>query len=402
MVIKLSSPRFKADPHPFWSELRAQGPVHAVTLPDKQPAWLITRYAEAVQVFSDPRFVKDKTNALTPGQVARQPWMPKAFAPLTRNMLDLDDPDHARLRALVNKAFTPSRVEGMRSRIEDLTTELTGRANGRRRIDLIRDFALPLPTTIIAEMLGIPRGDRHRFHRWSSRIVSASTTPLSVMRALPSVWAFLRYIRRLIEARRAAPGSDLVSALTRVEQDGDRLSSDELLAMVFLLLVAGHETTVNLIGNGVLALLEHPDQLQMLRAEPTLVESAVEELLRYGSPLDLATERYTREDVTIGGVTIPQGSLVHIVISSANRDERQFADPDRLDITRDPNRHLSFGYGSHFCIGASLARLEGQIAIHTLLQRMAPFRLAVAPSALRWRPGLVLRGLRALPLERAS
>jgi cytochrome P450 PksS len=320
------------------------------------------------------------------------------FMPLLRNMLDLDEPDHARLRALVNKAFTPRLVEQMRDRIQALTDELLTAVQGRGRMDLIREYALPIPTTIIAEMLGVPVADRHKFQRWSRPIVSSTPSTWGMVLIIPYVWAFLRYIRQLVRARRAAPRDDLLSALVQAEEAGEHLQEDELVAMVFLLLVAGHETTVNLIGNGVLALLEHPDQLERLREDPTLIKSAVEELLRYSSPLETATERYAREDVSLAGVTIPRGSLVFAVLASANRDERQFANPDQLDLAREPNKHLAFGLGGHYCLGAPLARLEGQLAINTLLRRARELRLAVAPAALRWRRGLVLRGLEALPL----
>jgi cytochrome P450 PksS len=219
-----------------------------------------------------------------------------------------------------------------------------------------------------------------------------------MIKAIPSAIAFLRYIRRLLASRRAQPRDDLVTALVQAEEAGEQLSEDELVAMVFLLLGAGHETTVNLIGNGMMALLKNPGQMERLTVEPTLLKSAVEELLRYESPLATATERYAREDVTVSGVTIPHGEMVYAVIASANRDERQFPDPDVLDISREPNRHLSFGLGPHFCLGAPLARLEGQIAIGTLLNHLPELRLAVDSEALRWRRGLVLRGLEALPV----
>jgi cytochrome P450 PksS len=328
--------------------------------------------------------------------------MPNFFKPLMRNMLDLDPPDHTRLRGLVSKAFTPRLVEQMRGRVQALTDHLLDNVRGRGRFDLIRDYALPVPTTIIAEMLGVPAADRHRFQRWSNVLVSTGSSKWGVVLAIPSVWMFLRYTRKLIKARRAQPRDDLVSALTRAEEAGRQLSEDELVAMVVLLLVAGHETTVNLIGNGTLALLEHPDQLAKLRDDPSLIRPAVEELLRFGSPVEAATERYPREDVTIAGVTIPRGEMVLAVIASANRDERQFANPDKLDITREPNKHLAFGLGAHFCLGAALARMEGQIAIGTLLRRAPGLRLAVEPGALRWRPGLVLRGLKALPVAVAG
>jgi cytochrome P450 len=220
-----------------------------------------------------------------------------------------------------------------------------------------------------------------------------------MLKAIPSALAFLRYIRRLVASRRSDPRDDLLGSLVQAEEAGENLSEDELVAMIFLLLVAGHETTVNLIGNGMLALLENPGQIERLRADPTLIESAVEELLRYDSPLATATERYAREDVTVCGMTIPRGGLVYAVIAAANRDEQQFPDAETLDIAREPNRHLSFGLGPHYCLGAPLARLEGQIAIGTLLNRLPDLRLAVDRKSLRWRRGLVLRGLEAVPVS---
>jgi cytochrome P450 PksS len=401
--VNIASPGHKANPYPFYARLRAESPVHRVTLPDKQTAWVVTRYADVAAALKDERLVKDKLNALTPGQVAKQPWMPGLFKPLERTMLDVDAPDHSRLRALVHMAFTPRLVEAMTERVQALTDDLLDRLLDQRRahrqVDLIREYALPIPTTIIAEMLGVPVADQHKFHRWSSAIVSSNATGLGMMLAIPRVVAFVRYLRKLIASRRASPQADLVSALVSSEEAGDQLSGDELLAMVFLLLIAGHETTVNLIGNGTLALLENPDQMEKLRQDPALIRTAVEELLRYASPLETATERYAREDVTIEGVTIPQGSLVFAALASANRDDRRFPNPDKLDLAREPNRHLAFGLGVHYCLGAPLARLEGQIAINALLRRAPDLRLAVAPERLRWRKGLVLRGLAALPVR---
>jgi cytochrome P450 PksS len=396
--VDLVSPEFKADPYPFFARLRETAPVSRVTLPGRQTAWLITRYDDVAAALKDGRFAKDRNNALTPDQAARQPWVPKMFRPLTRNMLDLDPPDHTRLRGLVQKAFTPRLVERMRERVASLTGELLDAALRRGRVDLIRDYALPIPTTIIAEMLGVPAGDRHRFHRWSEVIVATSPSGLGMAKAIPSVFFFLRYIRRLVRARRAEPRDDLVSALAQAEEAGDQLSEDELLAMIFLLLVAGHETTVNLIGNGALALMKHPGQMERLRGDPSLAKSAVEELLRYESPLATATERFAREDIPIGGVVIPRGEMVYAVLASANRDPRQFPDPNTLDVAREPNRHLAFGLGIHYCLGAPLARLEGEIAITALLRRAPGLRLSVQPGELRWRRGLVLRGLESLPV----
>jgi cytochrome P450 PksS len=398
----LASPQFKADPHPFYARLRAEAPVWRTTLPDRRVAWLVTRYDDVARVLKDDTFAKDKLNAMDPEQRAKTPWVPGFLKPLERNMLDLDDPDHARLRALVSKAFTPRLIERLRGRIEvlceDLLNAMERKGERRGQIELSGDYALPLPATVIAELLGVPAEDQATFHRWSNRLVSVSSKR-DMLRALPAALSFVRYLRKLIERRRTDPGDDLITALIRAEEAGDKLTNDELLAMSFLLLVAGHETTVNLIASGMLALLEHPKQMKRLRREPSLIKPAVEELLRYTSPVEMATERYAREDVEIEGTTIPRGELVLGVLGSANRDERHFEDPDVLNLARDPNRHLAFGRGGvHHCLGAPLARMEGQIAVSALLKHFPGARLAVSPDSLRWRRGVFLRGLQRLPL----
>jgi cytochrome P450 len=396
--VDLTGRAFRADPYPFYARWRAETPVLCTALPDGQRTWLVTRYDDVLNVLKDDRFAKDKTNAMSSDQMARLPWMPSVFKPLEKNMLHQDQPSHTRLRGLVHQAFTPRLIENMLDRVRALTDELLDKVESRGTMDLIRDYALPLPATIIAEILGVPARDQHRFHRWSNAMLTVRPSAWGRLRIIPHVVAFMRYIRKLSKTRRADPRDDLITALLQAREAGDRLSEDELLSMVVLLLVAGHETTVNLIGNGVVALLEHPAELERLRDNPALIKPAVEELLRYDAPVQLATERYAREDVTVAGVTIPRGELVFAAIGSANRDLHQFDQPDRLDIARDPNRHLSFGHGLHFCLGASLARLEGQIAISTLLHRAPDVRLAVAPQALRRRPGLILRGLESLPV----
>jgi len=397
--VNIVSAEFKANPFPFLAILRASEPVFRTTLPDKAktPVWLMTRYADVNALLKYERLPKNRLNALTPDQVRKLPWVPPMFRPLERNMLDLDPPDHTRLRALVHKAFTPRLVEQMRARVQTLADELLEGITRHGEMDLINDYALPLPMTIITEILGVPTSDRHKFHKWSKAVVSLSS-PNVTMRVLPNVWMFIRYLRRFFKLRRQDPQDDLASALIQAEEAGDRLSEDELLAMVFLLLVAGHETTVNLIGSGVLALLEHPDQMEKLRRDPSLIKPAVEELLRFTAPVFMSTERYAREDVTIHGVTIPHGEMTFGVIGSANRDENVFENPDALDITREPNKHLSFGQGIHFCLGAPLARLEAQIAINTLLLRVPDLRLKGPSESLRWRPSMILRGLDALPV----
>jgi cytochrome P450 PksS len=396
--LNIVSPQFKANPFPLLADLRASHPVYRTMLSDKTPVWLLTRYEDVVNLLKDDRFVKDKRKAMTPEQLRRLPWVPPMFRPLERNMLDLDPPDHTRLRTLVHKAFTPALIARMRDRIQTLADELLSEIEHQGEGDLINAYALPRPLIIITEILGVPTRDRGKFHSWSKAVVSL-TSPSPTIRVIPIVWRFLRYLRRFFEIRRRDPQDDLATALITAEQAGDRLNKDELLAMVFLLLIAGHETTVNLIGNGVLALLERPEAMNQLRQNPGLMKTAVEELLRYTSPVFMSSERYATGDVTIHGVTIPRGQMTLGVIGSANRDESVFANPDVLDLTRDPNRHLSFGQGIHFCLGAPLARLEAEIAVNTLLRRIPDFRLSVPAASLRWRPSILLRGLESLPIS---
>lgn len=395
--VNIVSPEFKANPFPFLKQLRSNDPVFRTALPDRTPVWLVARYEDVNALVKDERFSKNRRSTLTPDQLRKLPWVPPMFRPLERNMLDLDPPDHTRLRALVHKAFTPNLVEQMRNRVQSLANDLLDRVKTRGEMDLVKDYALPLPMTIITEILGVPTEDRDKFHKWSNAVVSLSS-PNPTLRVLPGVWMFIRYLRRFFKIRRREPKDDLVSALIQAEEAGDKLSEDELLAMAFLLLVAGHETTVNLISSGVLALLEHRYQWDKLRNNPSMIKLAVEELLRYTSPVFMTTERYAREDTTVQGITIPQGEMTLGVIGSANRDETVFNDPEALDITREPNKHLSFGQGIHFCLGAPLARLETQIAINTLIERLPKLRLKVSLDSVRWRPSMILRGVERLPV----
>lgn len=392
------SSEFKADPFPFLKHLRASEPVFRTALPDGTPVWLVTRYNDVLALLRDERFTKNRRSALTPEQARKLPWTPPMFRPLERNMLDLDAPDHTRLRSLVHKAFTPHLVEKMRTRVQTLADELLDVIGPRSEMDLINDYALPLPMTIITEILGVPTKDRDAFHNWSNAVVSL-TSPKPTLRVIPSVWRFIRYLRRFFNIRRRNPQDDLTSALIKAEEAGEKLSEDELLAMVFLLLIAGHETTVNLIGNGTLALLQNREEMERLRSDPSLIKSAVEELLRFTSPVLMTTERYALDGATIHEVTIPRGELILGVIGSANRDETVFDEPDELKLAREPNKHISFGQGIHFCLGAPLARMESQIAINTLLARKPNLQLKVDPQSLRWRPSMMLRGMQALPVK---
>jgi len=397
--VNIVSREFKANPYPFYARLRAEAPVYRTVLPDKQPAWLIARYDDVFMVLKDEqRFTKDRTAAMSAQQLAKTPWVPPMFRPLSRTILDTDGVEHARLRSLIHKAFTPRLIEQMRERVQGLANTLLAAAARQGKMDLIRDYALPIPLTIISEILGISEKDRLKFHRWTKAFIALTASNNALLRGLPHLVAMLGYLKRIFKERRANPRDDLITALVQADEAGDHLTEDELLAMVFVLLIAGHETTVNLIGSGALALLENPDQMRLLRQRPELIKNAVEELLRYVSPVEQATERYAREDVTLHGITIPQGEMVLAVIASANRDERQFTDPDRLDITRETIKAVAFGQGVHYCVGAPLARLEGQIALLTLAERMPNLGLATTPRTLRWRPGLTVRGLEALPV----
>jgi cytochrome P450 PksS len=392
----VTSSDFKARAYTYYAQLRHEAPVHPVKILG-QTAWLVSRYDDVASLLKDTRLAKDRRNATGSRPFSRLPGVLGFLQAIERNMLDLDAPDHTRLRGLVHLAFTPRLVDRMRARIEGLSEELLARAMSRGTMDVIADYALPIPLTVISEMLGIPTADQGRFHRWSSTVVASTAAP-NLIRVLPAIWRFVRYLRKVIAAKRARPQDDLISALVQAEEAGDRLREDELVAMVFLLVVAGHETTVNLIGNGVLALMQFPEQLERLRADPRLEATALEELLRFHSPVEVSTERFARERIEIAGVTIPTGALVYGLISSANRDETQFDDPDRLDLGRQKNRHLAFGQGIHYCLGAPLARLEGQIALRRLLERMPGLRWAAPESTLRWRKGLNIRGLEALPV----
>jgi cytochrome P450 len=395
--IDVTNPQFKANPYPIYEQLRREAPVCRVRVGRWLSPWLITRYDDVVTALKDERFTKDPWKAQLPFQ---QMWIFWLSGPFAHHMLSSDEPDHTRLRDLVQRAFTPRLVEGLRPRIESLTEELLDRAAGQNRIDVIHDYALPLPTTVIAEILGVPVSDRQRFQRWSAAMVDVAG-PLQILRSVPSFRAFFRYIRELVKQRRQRPENDLISALVAAEEADDKLNEDELRAMVLLLLVAGYETTVILIGNGTLALIENPGESEKLRAQPSLMPSAVEELLRYSSPLEMATQRWALRDIEIAGVTIPKGDLVAAGIASANRDPQQFERPDALTLTREPNRHVAFGLGIHHCLGAQLARLEAQIAFTTLLQHFPQIRLAVPRNGLRWRTSLFLRGLEALPVASA-
>ena len=381
-----------ADPYPAYAQLRAQSPVHRMPLPSGVPAWLVTRYDDVRQALSDPRLSKDETRR---AQLAALRFPADVEAHINHHMLNADPPDHTRMRRLVSAAFTSRRVEELRPRIQEITDRLLNELAAAGQGDLIDAFAFPLPIQVICELLGVPLDDRDDFRAWSNTIVAGT---LSGERLLPAAVAMTEYLRELVARKRAEPADDLLSALIAVRDGGDRLSEGELSSMVFLLLVAGHETTVNLIGNGVHALLTHPDQLAALRADPALLPGAIEEFLRYAGPLETATFRITAEPVEIGGVTVPENQIVLLSLLSANRDADRFPGADQLDIGRGDGQHMAFGHGIHYCLGAPLARLEGHIAIGSLLARFPGLDLAVPAEELVWRPGILMRGLEHLPV----
>jgi cytochrome P450 len=376
------------DPYAVHERLRARRPVSQVIMPGGgTPVWMITGYAEVRAALADPRLGKT-----VPG------WHPDpdSIGALDGHMLNSDPPDHGRLRRLVNKAFTTRRVEQLRPRITAITAALLDDMSASREVDLLASFAFPLPITVICELLGIPVADRDDFRAWSASIVSNTVTQDVFME---HATAMVRYFKALLAAKRREPADDLLSALVLARDEGDTLRETELISMVFLLLVAGHETTVNLIASGMLALLLNPGELGRLRADPTLRGAAVEELLRYTSPVNHATFRFATEPIEIGGARIGRGEPVLVALSSANRDPSRFADPDLLDLGRDSSGQLAFGHGIHYCLGAPLARLEAEIAFGALLERFGSMTLAVPPETLRWRPSTLIHGLEALPVR---
>ena len=385
-------PEFHANPYPFYHALREKDPVHQSPL----GFWVLTRYDDVVTSLRDSRYGRDGFAPLIEAVYGPE----TAEGNLPRSMLMRDPPDHTRLRSLVNKAFTPRVIEGMRARIQMIVERLLDKVQDARSMDVIDDLAYPLPVTVICEMLGVPLDDHEAIRGWSSDIarsldaIGLLADPEIVARGVAARRNLTDYFRRLLPERRKHPQADLLSLLIAVEEQGDKLNEGELLAMCLLLFIAGHETTVNLIGNGTLALLEHPDQMAKLRDDPVLIASAIEELLRYDSPVQW-TARITNSDVEIGDRTVPSGSMVIAVIGAANRDPRHFQDPDRLDIVRADNRHVSFGFGIHFCLGAPLARVEGQIALGMLLRRMPDLALQAGATTDR-RKSSALRGLQTL------
>ncbi|MEV0319505.1 cytochrome P450 [Streptomyces sp. NPDC050658] len=393
------------DPYAGYARLRDTAPVHRVAGPDGSPAWLVTRYDDVRAALADPRLSLDKSHALPGGY--RGFALPPA---LDANLLNMDPPDHTRIRRLATKAFTARRVESLRAPIRRTADELLDAVEPLGRADLVAGYAAPLPITVICDLLGVPGDDRPDFRAWTDALVAPD--PARPQGAKEAVVAMLGFFTRLLAQKRERPADDLLSDLIAVRDEtvrdetvrderageGGRLSEDELMSLAFLILFAGYENTVQLIGNAALALLRHPDQLAALRKNPSKLPRAVEEFMRYDGPALLAIRRFPLEDVTIGGVTVPAGETVLLSPSAANRDPRRFADADRLDIGRDTTGQLALGHGIHHCVGAPLARLETATALGALIERFPRLALAVPPEELRWRPSTRARGLLGLPV----
>ena len=387
---------FMQDPEGLYRHLRAEGPVQQVLTHTGLQVWLVTRYAEARSALADPRLRKDfRRNRDIIEQRFGHQGRREFGAALTSHMLNLDPPDHTRLRKLVAKAFTARRVESLRPRVESITAELLDAVAEQPAVDLLTAFAYPLPIQVICELLGVDEDHRGDFRHWSTTLLNTED-PGAARQAAADM---REYLVELLAAKRRAPADDLLSALIDAGEQGDRLDEDELLAMVFLLLVAGHETTVNLIGNAVRALLRHPGQFAALREDPARAAQAVEEALRFEGPVNLATTRHTAEPVELGGVEIPEGEIVLVALNSADHDAERFPDPGRFDLDRSTTGHLAFGHGIHFCLGAPLARLEGEVALRELATRFPDLEAAEPVDDLRWRASAIIHGLRTLPVR---
>ncbi|WP_043267933.1 cytochrome P450 [Streptomyces sp. CT34] len=388
------------DPYAGYAALREAGPVHRITAADGRPAWLVTRYDDVRRALADPRLSLDKRHA-APGSYSGFALPPA----LDANLLNMDPPDHTRVRRLVVQAFTPGRVQALRAPVQRIADTLLDAMAENGRAELIADYAGPLPITVICDLLGIPQDDRRDFLAWSDALITPDPGRPQAMKE--AVGAMLEFYTGLIAAKRAEPGDDLLSDLIAVRDApedaaagpaGDRLTEDELTSLAFLILFAGYEYSVDIIGNAVLTLLDHPEQLVQLRLNPAELPAAVEEFLRFDGPDPLAIRRFPVEDLDIGGVRIPAGETVLLSIASANRDPARFPDPDRLDWGRELSGHLALGHGIHHCLGAPLARMEAEIAIGALISRFPGLRLDVPRGELRHRRALRARGLISLPV----
>jgi cytochrome P450 len=387
-TVELFEGAFWRDPYPAYAALRSDEPVCKLERQDGT-VWLLSRYSDVRAALADPRLSKDWRFTLPPEARADAPT---SNIPM---MLLMDPPEHTRLRKLVSRSFTLRRMEELRPRVEQIAGELLDALPASGRVDIMAEYAFLLPVFVICELLGVPADDRDDFAAWSNTMVDESTRDESMAASAK----LFEYLSKLIEQKRRQPDDALISGLIEVAEDGDRLSQPELVGMAMMLLIAGHETTVNLIGNGLLALLTHPEQLALLRERPELLPSAIEEFLRWDAPVHSTPSRFAAEDVEYSGVTIPAGSIVQLSLAAANRDQERFADSEELRVDRDVSGHVAFGHGLHHCLGAQLARIEGQEAIGMLLARRPELALGIDPQELLHRRSTLIRGLTTLPVE---
>ena len=396
------SKSFVQNPYPTFQHFRERSPIEHTTMPNGESAWMIFSYDMAMDALKEGRFVNDVTKFTTEEtneEMAQKEKISHLTSLFLKNMLKVDLPDHHRLRSLAQKAFTPRMIANLQPTIEAITNDLLDQLQGQETVDLIETFAFPLPTAVICHMLGLPSEDRDKFHKWSTVISETVHHPEQIQDNLSLIQEFYNYIDDWIGYRQQHLEDDLISGFIEAQEQGGKLSKEEIRSMIFLLILAGHETTVNLIGNGVLALLQHPEQLDKLNKDRTLINPTIEEMLRYDGPIEMPSRRWAIENITFHGQDISKGEMILIPLAAANHDPEHFQDPETFDITREYNKHIAFGKGIHHCLGAPLARLEGRVAILALLDHYPNLQLAVEPSALQWRPGLVIRGLKALPIK---
>ncbi|MGC9934793.1 cytochrome P450 family protein [Priestia aryabhattai] len=388
--LDLFSQQFHQNPYDYYKKIRPHQPFAKVKmLNEGHTTWMAFTYKAAEAVLKDNRFIKDMRTVF-PDEMTDE-----NLPPIAQSMLFVDPPDHHRLRSLVQSGFTPKRIEKLRGRIEEIAREQAKLMSNKETVDFINAYAFPIPIRVICELLGVPSEDQLDFQRWSTALVDINDDSEYDKVNME----FMAYLGKLTEQKRVSPGEDLMSYLIQAEEEGERLTVSELYGVVMLLIVAGHETTVNLIANGLLALLTHPEQLALLKADPSLVAQAIEELLRFNGPVEFSTDRWAKESFMFMGQQVAKGDHVIVSLASANHDPAAFENPNTLDITKEKSPHLAFGKGIHYCLGAPLARIEGEIAIQVLLEEYPSLTLAAELSELEWRQSFIIRGLKQLPIN---
>lgn len=407
--LQIYTPEYFSNPYPVLDQLRQQGPVVQVLNHTLLPTWLILNYEDALPALKDERFSKQPLEGeIWETIINMPPWARKTIFPVVKplfarllnpvfdNLLNLDSPKHTRLRGLIHKAFSPQIINTLQTKVKTIVDNLLDQAQAKGQMEFISEFAYPLPVQVISEMLGVPEKDQAQYQAWAATLFDTSVSPIKFLNDLSKQ---RKYVRQLAREKRVNPQDDLLSAMVLAEENGDTMNEEEIVSMASLLLVAGHETTVNLLGNGLALLLRFPDEMTALQQNPELVKTAIEEFLRFDAPVHVAPDRWAKEDITIAGVTIRKGEMMNVGIGAANHDAAQFEDPAVLDIRRANNRHLAFGQGLHYCLGAPLARMEAVYGFNALLERFPNLKLQNPNAALPWRGTPFFRGLTALPLK---